>query len=159
MGVRRLPSVLGAPSPSAADAFDLRELWYALLKKPWASLAVVPAHAGGKADQLAQRLAEAGGLYSRRPLKFLRGDALDLGKAAQLAMQLSDPRPREPGPNTIVSLESLIANPLGIGVVVAADATLLVLERMRCDFDSARKTIEMIGREKILGCALLDEAP
>jgi len=55
----------------------------------------------------------------------------------------------------IVAVESVVANPLVLPLVLAADAALLCIEKGKTRIEDARHTIELIGRERLLGSALL----
>jgi hypothetical protein len=52
----------------------------------------------------------------------------------------------------------VVENPLGIAIAFAADAVLVTIELGVTDLASARKTIEMVGRERLLGCVVIDRA-
>jgi|SRR6266850_4906151 len=55
----------------------------------------------------------------------------------------------------IVAIEPVIARPLGIAVARAADVALLCIEMGRTRIASARRTMELVGRERFVGCVML----
>lgn len=55
----------------------------------------------------------------------------------------------------IVALESVVSNPFGIAVALAADAALLCVTLEETLMDSARRTVELIGPERFIGCAVV----
>ena len=55
----------------------------------------------------------------------------------------------------IVALEPVVSNPLGIAIALAADAALLCVTLGETPVVSARRTVEMIGRERFLGCVVV----
>ena len=58
----------------------------------------------------------------------------------------------------IVAVQSVVEQPLGIAIAQAADAVVLCIEMGRTRFSAARRTIELIGRERIAGCYLVHGA-
>src|SRR6184192_341261 len=75
--------------PAPLPTFELQELWFSTLRAEWSSLAVVPAHAGGSAYEIARALAEAGSRHRGTPVRFVKGDADDLAQTAQFVESLS----------------------------------------------------------------------
>ncbi len=57
----------------------------------------------------------------------------------------------------LLSVESVLVNPLILALALAADAVLLVAELGVTDIAGAKHTIEMIGHERILGTVLLNK--
>jgi hypothetical protein len=162
---RKSPPPQGArPAGSSLPRLDLQELWFATLRRPWNSLALIPADAGRSCMEIAKALAEVGGMLRRRPAMLLSGENLDLAGTAQLVHNMqsqSTPwtdtpgRETQEGPLVIVALESVITNPTGIAIALAADAALLCVELGETDLASARHTVEMVGRDRFVGCVLL----
>jgi hypothetical protein len=52
---------------------------------------------------------------------------------------------------SIVILDSVLSNPAGIPVALAADAALLCVALGQTDFESAERTVELIGAERFVG--------
>ena len=51
----------------------------------------------------------------------------------------------------IVALDSPIANPVAIAVIAASDAVLLLLERGVTGIPQARRIVEIVGRDRLIG--------
>src|SRR4051812_19980344 len=75
--------------PAPLPPFELQELWFSTLRAEWSSLAVVPAHAGGSAYEIARALAEVGSRHRGSPIRLVKADADDLAQTAQLVDNLS----------------------------------------------------------------------
>src|SRR3954466_9859009 len=75
--------------PAPLPPFELQELWFSTLRAEWTSLAVVPAHAGGSAYEIARALAEAGSRHRGVPVRLVKADADDLAQTAQFVDSLS----------------------------------------------------------------------
>lgn len=170
-GTRREDSEVGA-------AVRVEELWLALALVDWTSVVVVPADPGGTTAALASALAEVGARLSLEPVSALRLEidhdprvAADLqqilrrdrsrDQLARLAAhgvpggdqdeQLGDEPTTQSG-KTIVSIPAVTRDPLGVAVAQAADAVVVTLALGRTRVADARRTIELIGRERIVGC-------
>lgn len=57
-----------------------------------------------------------------------------------------------PSAQVVISIPSVVKDPLGLGVVQSADAVVLQIDMGKTRFADARRTIELIGRERIAGC-------
>jgi len=56
---------------------------------------------------------------------------------------------------TIIAIDAVAENPLILPVALAADAVLLCVELGRTRLDDARHTVELIGRDRIMGTVLI----
>jgi hypothetical protein len=145
--------------PAPLPSFELQELWFSTLRAEWASLAIVPAHAGGSAYEIARALAEVGTRHRGTPIRLVKADGDDLLQTAQLVDNLSRSAAQSTtgrGGAVIVALEPVIANPLGMAIALAADAILITIELGVTDLASARRTIELVGRDRLLGCVVIN---
>ena len=162
---RRQPPAPQRPAPqgrtlSAAIAgqpgYDVELLWYLLLRKSWSCLAVVsPDHAHEKVLRLARSLSQKGERLGRS-ISALDALDIDLSRAAAVTNQVA-PRGAIGGGEQryIIALDPPLANPLAIGVLAACDAVLIALELGVTGIANAQRTVEIIGREQILGAVLL----
>jgi hypothetical protein len=155
------PRPAPAPDPFAAQRWrNFQELWFATLRRPWASLAVVPAHAGVSCLDVAKSLADVARMLRRQSVMLLSGEGLDLAATAKLVYKIREQQPQkamdEP-PLIVVALESVISNPTGIAIGLAADAALLCVQMGTTDIASARHTVEMLGRDRFVGAVLVGE--
>jgi hypothetical protein len=55
----------------------------------------------------------------------------------------------------VVALEPLSLNPMGATIAHAAEAVLMIAERGMTELRTARRTVEMIGRDRFIGCVLV----
>ena len=156
------------PSPGnrrLGYSFELQELWFSLMRRQWTSLALVPAGPEGSTMELARSVAEIGGRFRGAPLALLEGAHLDLESAAQLTMNVQNSaaswsQPARPlsvqnDPRTLVALESVLENPMGIPVALAADAIIVVVQRGSTSRRDAQRTLQVLGREQVLGVVLV----
>lgn len=71
--------------PSAQGDQAYQRLWYALARRPWKTLILVPSHPDISADEAARMLAEVGEKVSGLPVKAITMSALDYGTALALS--------------------------------------------------------------------------
>ncbi len=163
------------PPPPAATSelpagltFELQELWFSLMRLSWRSLAFVPAHpvaGGGQAAELARRFAVVGRVFRGASLTFLDATSLELESAARISQQLQGgssawsavgpQAAQQADTRTVVALDAVVTNALSIPVALATDGVVLVIEKDVTTRASAERTVQLIGRELIVGAVML----
>jgi hypothetical protein len=63
--------------------------------------------------------------------------------------------PLPPSGRAIISINAVVDEPLGIAIAQAADAVLLCVEMGRSRIGAARRTIELIGQERMIGALVI----
>jgi hypothetical protein len=63
-----------------------------------------------------------------------------------------------PAGQVVVAIQPVVVEPLGVAIAQAADAVVLCVELGRTRLKAARRTIELIGRERIAGCFLVHDS-
>jgi hypothetical protein len=158
----------------------MEELWFRLARKPWQSVVLVPAHRGGSTAVLASLLADVARSVRSVPVTLFimadpmdyapavkivvsarsehaiqRTEALDYAGATQIVANVASSAHEYPEGTSvgkvIVSLQPVVAEPLGLAVTQAADAVILCIEAGRTPIAEALKTIDLIGRDRIIG--------
>jgi hypothetical protein len=165
-------------SPAGLPSRELQELWFATRRRDWKSLVLVPATPGRSAYPLAKALGEVGGIVRMSPVQVVNAEGLDLPRIAALVESMTiasaassvwvssgvdklgpaaaqTPASRQQDPAMIVVIEPVAQNPLALPVALASDAVLLVLDLGASLLDEARHTIELIGRDRLVGCVLV----
>lgn len=138
---------------STLPSAELQQLWFATLNRPWSSLVVVPAHPGMSSLFVARALAEVGGVHRSSPIRVISAEGIDMGGASRLIIEMTSTVAQ--GGLVIVAIDSVVTNPTGIPVSLAADAVLMCVALGQSDFKSARKTVELIGKDRFLGTVTL----
>ncbi len=171
---------VGADLPS----LELQQLWFSVLRRrTWSSLVVIPAHAGGSAVSTARGLARVAEHHLRRRVVVITpGELCSLDELPRLMPALAEREPAErlggavweialsdsirmpadrpelgdltKTPTLIVALEPVVSNPLGIAITLAADAALLCVTLGETPLASAKRTVELVGRERFIGCVV-----
>jgi hypothetical protein len=145
-----------------STARDVQEVWFALARLEWRSLALVPADEGGSAAAIAASLADVGRRLRETPVTFLiMADPLDFASAAKiisafdLTRQGGSALTVAPTGKVIVAVQPVVVEPLGLAVTEAADAVVLCIDVGRTRLAATRRTIELVGRERIVGALLV----
>jgi hypothetical protein len=160
-------------TPATSGEIEAQELWLAVTRRDWQTLAVIPAHRDGSALSLATALAEAGSLLRGKPVELFSADRADSHGDTHgdtvLNARNTSPITLNPVPagglppstekfGRVVALEPLSSNPAGATIAQSAEAVLMVAERGVTELRTARRTVEMIGRDRFLGCVLVSPA-
>jgi len=139
-----------APLPSR----EIQELWFASLHKPWYTLALVPAQNGLSLLPLAEALAAMGLFHRGAGLRIITTEGMGLEEIANLTLGTVNSHSRNEGGRILV-LEPITVNPFGTAIAITADAAILCLEYGVSTLDAAGRTLDQIGRDRFVGCAML----
>jgi hypothetical protein len=71
------------------------------------------------------------------------------------APPVREARAMPPVGQVIVAIPPVVTEPLGVGIAHAADAVILCVAMGRTRLKSARRTVELIGPERITGAFLI----
>lgn len=137
---------------------ECQQLWFMLAKRRWTSLALVPADAGGSTAALAASLAEVGRQLRDGAVTALQLPRLDYITASGIAGAIASAGRGDGVPENlqvIVAIPPVLEDPLGVAIAHAADAAVLCVEVGKTRIGSARRTIELVGRERFVGSILL----
>jgi len=137
---------------------ELSHLWRAIQKSSWHSLAIVPADLSTDARPIAEALATTASLMLGKAPELLDGTGLQPNRAAMFILDMSlASQPREHG--AIVVLDSVVANESCIPVAISADAVVLVATLKEATFTGFHRTLELLGRDRIIGCITMRPGP
>ena len=128
---------------------EWQHLWFAIARRSWRALAIVPAHPSLSSVATARRLVGAGQSLTGARLVLVDATSADPA-AGRIAIDELERHTRD-GSQCIVAVGSPITKPASIGVVRAAGSALLVVPLGDTAIALARQTIECIGREHFLG--------
>ena len=139
--------------PSAWDDVRYQQLWLATQRKPWRSLAVIGASPDLDTVGVAELLSKIAWWYRGEPscVFDLRDASLRLVEyqVHEITLQI------EAGLRVFVALRSLAENPTAIPIARAADAVVLCVGLGKTAIKSAEKTLDEIGRDRVLGCIVV----
>ncbi len=137
---------------------EFQGLWFRLARSNWTSLVLVPADEGLSAAGVATALADVGRRLRNTPVTFLvMAGSIDYASAGKFVSAVTGQQGAADGPpssRVIVAVPSVIEQPLALAVTDAADAVAVVMRTGGTAKESAERTIELVGRDRILGCVL-----
>lgn len=152
--VEQQQPVVPQKSAHTAPSSALLHLWAMLNQRGrWSSLVVVPSHEGGSGLQVVQAILDVASRQSSTPVHFLDAEGLELGTAQHVVAEMM--AYVEQGDRVVVLLDSVVANPVGLEVALAAERALLCVSLGTSDYTSARRTLDLIGKERFLGSVTL----
>ena len=155
MTAASMPALRSTEADPGTAPYAVEELWYMLLSRRWSSLVVVSPDRTPNTLRLARSLAEFG-TRSRRTVELVDALQLDVERAAAIA-QMVRPEgdlPRFAESRIVIALDSPMANPIAIEVLTACDTVVLLLEKGVSKIPQARKVIEIVGRQRLIGAVL-----
>ncbi len=155
------PEVIEQPSPqpqqspaSTVPSSTLLHLWAVLNQRHrWSSLVVVPSHGGGSGLAAVEAILEVGTRQGTTPIHFLDAEGLEFGDAQHVVNEMQ--AYVQQGDRVVVLIDSIVSNPVGLEVALAAERALLSVTLGSSDFSSARRTLDLIGKERFVGSVTL----
>jgi hypothetical protein len=143
-----------APPLAGVDPLAMQQLWVAIQRRPWRSLAVVSGSEGISTIEVATVLSRIAWYYRGQPscVVDLRDVSLRLldYHLQEIAAQMNGGEQ-----STIISLRSIYENPTVASVVNVADAAVICVRLGVSKIASARRTVDEIGRDKFIGTIVL----
>lgn len=103
---------------------------------------------------VARALAQVAAVHKDNPIKLISGEGVDLQNTSRLIIDMTTHVAS--GGLAIVVLESIVSNPAGIPVALSADAALLCIQLGETDFESAERTVALLGESRFVGAVTLD---
>lgn len=138
-----------ASQPQDATARDLEDMWRALLSGSWSSLAVVPADHGTNVGLVTGSFQAVSARHGGRLLHLIdaQGASMPQGEALTRTLVAAV----KSGARVVVVVDSLMQSLSGVPLLRQSEVVLLVVRVTPSDPDGLRSTIDIVGRERILG--------
>ncbi len=145
-----------ANAQNVLDDVRLQKLWLAAERRRWRSLAVIAAGKAMDTLPVAEMFAKIAWWY--------RGEPSCVFDLRDLSLRLAEHQVQEvraqidAGSRVIIALRSIFENPTTVPIAREADAVLLCIGLGKTKFKSAEKTIDEIGRDRLVGSIVLRPA-
>jgi hypothetical protein len=139
--------------PLGAAHREMQQMWLSLMHGSWSSIAVVPTDPGLSAKVVIGALLDAARQDDVGRFDVIDAEGASAAHGERLAQELASVVAR--GARAIVAVDSLMQSLGGTPLVRDADAVLLVVRLGVSNFDSVQSTIDIVGRERILGAVTL----
>ena len=173
--VKSLPGAIAAKPeqtlvPDAGEANrttgsrDHDMLWFALARRRLTSVALVPADSSvslARVGEVAQALADVGQRLVELPVTAIVLDAMDRSLIARVGAVLGTAREGTTAWSSssplavIVAVPSVLTEPVGLALAQAADGVVLCASMGETRLDEARRTKELIGADRVVGCIMV----
>ncbi|HET8538647.1 MAG TPA: hypothetical protein VFL83_02125 [Anaeromyxobacter sp.] len=148
----RVRAPADAAEASRAAPGPLQRAALAVLRGEWTTLAVVATHPAAPVQPLAAALAEVARAYRLRPVRVLDASAASGPALAQLQDELSAARGGDG--RVAVAVDDPRASPAGAPLLVHVEAVVLVVRLGATALRAVEETVELVGRERVLGCVV-----
>lgn len=135
---------------------ELQQLWFSTLKRPWNTLVVMPTHAGGDAFDVANALAGVGRVHRGSAVRLIDARGAELGRAVSLISDMSSHALN--GGLAVAVVDAMSESEAGVPLALAADAVLLTATLGVADLAGARRTLGLLGPQRVLGCVAIRRA-
>ncbi len=132
---------------------EWQRVWLATQEIPWRSLAILPATGDLSSWEVARALLDVGTQHRVGPIVVADLRTMTLNQVSPLIDEVQ--RRVDGGEKVLIALSSVDANPAAAHVAKAADRTLLCVRLGSTPLREAKATIQMIGKERILGMVAL----
>lgn len=154
--IRGVPPLLQGFGRSRSE---FEGLWFTLSRIAWRSLVIVPVDLDDSAAGVAIALTAVGRRLRPGLVTFLvMAGPIDYPSAGKfmsaVTSKTEEPTESPEPPRVIVSTPSVLVEPLALAVVGAADAVALCMAKGKTELSAAERTIQLIGRDRVVGCIL-----
>jgi hypothetical protein len=154
-------------TPHTTAEIQAQELWLSVTKRDWHTLAIVATSNDGAALSVASGLVEAGTLLRGKPVELFVPDGSELSVSGEWTWNGRASRPINlptgglpPATDKferVLVLEPLASSARSVALAQTAEAVLLVAESGQTDLKAAKRTVDMIGRNRFVGCVFLGD--
>ena len=146
----------GGPVPAHTPLPDKRwqQIWFAAMRRPCSSMALVPARPGTSALFVAEGLASVGHLHGDRPVKLIDAEKTELPEVAEVGRSLAAVGDRLE--LAVVVTDCPLSRPASIAVARLAEAAVLVIPLGETGFSEARRAMDLVGRDRFIGAVTLE---
>jgi hypothetical protein len=135
---------------------EITELWLALSRRAWRSVVLLPADRRDSTRAAATALAEVGRRLRLARVDAVVADELGYDQAAALIRSLATHGATAGSSDQVVlAIPSVVLEPLGVAVARQADLVVLCIRMGWSGLDDARRTVELVGEDRLAGCLVL----
>lgn len=145
-----------APPPASLGhelGIDWQGLWLAMQRRPWASLAVIPAGKKINTPLIARALARVGSCHLGTAIMAPDATSITLPRLEASIEAWIEHRVRVQ--RVVLALGHVLENPASLAVARAADAALVCVTLGESSISDVTRMIEEVGRERFLGSVIV----
>ena len=127
---------------------DWQQLWFVLQGTPWSALAVLPADAGIDVRGVAEALVDIGQKSGATDVTLVNGVGARFNEVQSLVDRIEAAKRR--GVQVVIACEPLEDSPAMLALTRVATGALLVVRLGQSRFSAVRKTVEAVGRDRVM---------
>ncbi len=139
--------------PKGVVSGALHQMWLHLVRQPWSAIAVIPTDPSTSAGEVARSLLEVAAFYDLGNFALVDAEHASLSQGSQLAREMVASVGN--GARVVAAVEYPMQSAGAVPVIMAVDAALLLVRTGASAAAAIRSTIEIVGRERVLGCVAL----
>ncbi len=128
---------------------DWSQLWFAVQRNDWSTLAVVSAAPGIDAVEAARTLCSVASMFGDGEIDLIDATQVSPDAVGRITAGMTGAVAR--GCRLLVALNSPLANPATIPIARHASLALLVVRLGEATLVSSRRVLEVVGRERFVG--------
>jgi len=132
---------------------DWQHLWFSLQSTQWSALAVLPADCGINVQGVAEALVNVGQKSGAADVTLVNGIGVPFNDIQGLVEVIE--RNKRHGTQVIVACDHLEDSPATLALTRAASGALLVVRLGQSRIAAVRKTVEAVGRERVISSVTL----
>jgi hypothetical protein len=151
--IPREPTTAADVVVGPTDTVAWERLWLATQRRPWRSLAVISTGKGASMLGVARALAEVGSCHLGVPVMAV--DATTITLATLEARMSAWIEPSQSSRRIVLAVGPVLESPASLALAQAADAAILCLTLGASSISEAERTIEQVGRGRLLGSVIL----
>lgn len=127
---------------------DWQQLWFSLQGTQWSALAVLPADTGINVQGVAEALVDVGHKSGTADVALVNGIGVPFNDIQSLVDVIESSKRR--GIQVVVACDHLEDSPATLALTRAASGALLVVRLGESRLSAVRKTVEAVGRERVI---------
>jgi len=141
-------------NPPVENVAQWERLWVQLLATSWSSLGITPVDASIDPNRVGVALLGVGTSHQGARVQYVDARKAGLGDVQAITNQIA--ALAAVGHRVIVAVDAVTQNPASVQILRATSGILLVVRARESKLEMARKTLEAIGNDRILGSVFLE---
>ncbi len=126
-----------------------QELWFELRSWAWKSLAIVPTVSGASELDLAEQVVVVGVSNTNKRMSLISAEGVSVSDTDRVIAMIRAAEAR--GDRVVVVTDSVFDNPAATPIIRAVNGVVPVVRLGKSDKSAVEKTIQSVGRSRVIG--------
>jgi hypothetical protein len=127
----------------------VQELWFELRSWAWKSLAIVPTISGSSEFTLAEQVVMMGVTNTNRRMSLVSAEGVSVADTDKVIAMIRAAEAR--GDRVVVITDSIQDNPASTPIIRAVNGVIPVVQLGKSQRSTVEKTIQAVGRSRVIG--------